>query len=103
MFALRREKFPAPSLAVFVALQFLDILTTMIGLRLGAEESSLFLARLMSTGPTNALIVSKLFAAFLAASALKLHRPRIVVFLNFWFAAVVTWNLTMIVISGLRR
>jgi len=103
MFALRRIEFPPPSLSAFVALQCLDILTTMIGLRLGAGESSFFLARLMQTGPVSALIVSKLFAAFLAASALKLRRPRILVFLNYWFAAVVTWNLAMIAIAGLRH
>ena len=103
MFALRQREFPTPSLAAFVALQCLDILTTMIGLRLGARESSFFLARLMRADPVGALIVSKLFAAFLAASALKLRRPRILVFLNYWFAAVVTWNLAMIVIAGLRH
>ena len=35
-----------PSLSVFVFLQILDILTTLIGLRLGAGESSAFISRL---------------------------------------------------------
>jgi Domain of unknown function (DUF5658) len=103
MFALRPREFPAPSLTVFVALQTLDILTTLIGLRMGAGESSFFLARLMQTGPVAALLISKLFAVFLVAAALRLHRPRIVVFVNFWFAVVVTWNLGMIVTAGLRQ
>jgi hypothetical protein len=102
MFALRRRDFPAPSLTVFVALQVLDVLTTLIGLRMGAGESSFFLSRLMQMGPFGALLVAKLFAAFLVAAALWLQRPRIVVFLNFWFAAVVTWNLVMIVTAGMR-
>ncbi len=103
MFASQwRKGFPAPSLTVFVALQTLDILTTLIGLQMGAREGSIFVARLMQMGPVTALLLSKLFAAFLAASALKLHRPRILVFLNYWFAAVVTWNLGMILVAALR-
>jgi hypothetical protein len=102
MFALRQREFPAPSLTVFVALQVLDILTTLIGLQMGAGESSIFLARLMRLGPVGALLISKLFAAFLVTAALRMNRPRIVVFLNFWFAAVVTWNLAMIVTAGVR-
>ena len=102
MFALRRREIPAPSLTAFVALQMLDILTTVIGLHMGARESSLFLSRLMQVGPMAALLVSKLFAVFLVAAALRLERPRMVVFLNYWFAAVVTWNLAMIVTAGMR-
>jgi hypothetical protein len=102
MFALQRREFPRPSLSVFVALQTLDILTTLIGLRMGAGESSIFLARIMEMGPVIGLLISKLFASFLVAAALRMHRPRIVVFLNYWFAAVVTWNLAMIVTAGMR-
>ena len=103
MFASRlRKPFPAPSLSVFVALQMLDILTTIMGLRMGAREGSFFVARLMQMGPVGALLISKIFAVFLAASALRLQRPRILVFLNYWFALVVTWNLAMILTAGTR-
>jgi hypothetical protein len=101
-FRVPRE-FPAPSLALFVALQMLDILTTVMGLQMGAGESSTFIGRLMRVDPMAALLVAKLFAAALVAIALKMRRPRAVVFLNFWFAAIVSWNLAMIVITGLRR
>jgi hypothetical protein len=94
--------FPAPSLTVFVILQVLDIFTTLVGLRMGAGESSMFIGRLMQVGPVAALLIAKLFAVVLVMIALKVHRPRTVVFLNYWFAAVVSWNLVMIVISGLR-
>jgi hypothetical protein len=94
--------FPAPSLTVFVALQILDIATTLIGLRMGASESSFFIGRLMHAGPIAALLIAKLFAVMLVMIALKVHRPRIVVFLNYWFAAVVTWNLGLILLAGLR-
>jgi len=89
-------------LTVFVILQVLDIFTTLVGLRMGAGESSMFIGRLMQVGPVAALLIAKLFAVVLVMIALKVHRPRTVVFLNYWFAAVVSWNLVMIVISGLR-
>jgi Domain of unknown function (DUF5658) len=96
------REFPAPSLTVFVVLQVLDILTTLMGLHMGASEGSIFISRLMQVGPIAALLLSKVFAVFLVAAAMRLQRPRMVVFLNFWFAAIVTWNLGMIVLSGLR-
>jgi hypothetical protein len=97
-----RRTFPAPSLTVFVALQVLDILTTLLGLQLGAREASLFVERLMHAGPVAALLLAKILAVALVAIALKLRRPRVVVFLNYWFAAVVTWNLGAILYSGFR-
>ena len=103
MFAstLRKET-PTPSLLVFVALQLLDILTTIVGLRLGAHEASIFVGRILGYGPVEGLIISKLIAALLAAAALRFHRPRVVVFLNYWFAGLVSWNLAMILITVLK-
>ena len=98
-----RKDFPAPSLTVFVVLQTLDVLTTLIGLRVGAQEGSVFVGRLMHIGPVAGLLISKIFAVFLVAAALRFRRERVVVFLNYWFAAVVSWNLLMILLVGLRR
>ena len=101
-----RRAFPAPSLTVFVALQVLDILTTLLGLQLGATEGSMFLGRLMRAGPVAALLIAKIIAVLLVAMAMRFKRPRVVVFLNYWFAAVVTWNLAVILLaqwSGAHR
>ena len=91
-----RKDFPAPSLSVFVALQMLDILTTLIGLRAGAQEASVFIGRLMHADPISGLLISKILAVALVAVALKFRRTRAIVFLNYWFAAVVSWNLLLI-------
>ena len=99
---LTRREFPAPSLTVFVALQTLDLLTTVLGLRLGATEGSYFIGRLMRADPMAALLIAKILAVALVSVALKFKRPRLVVFLNFWFAAVVTWNCSQIVLSAWR-
>jgi hypothetical protein len=104
MFALPfgKKEVPTPSLLVFVALQLLDVLTTIVGLRLGANEASVFVGRILRYGPMEGLLVSKLMAALLVAAALKFQRPRLVVFLNYYFAVVVGWNLTMILIAVMR-
>ena len=99
-FAVGRP-FPRPSLIVFVALQTLDVITTLMGLRVGATEGSMFIARLMRMNPLQALLVSKILAVCLVAVAMRLKRPRVIVFLNYWSALVVTWNLVMIALSGM--
>ena len=100
MFANFRREIPAPSIGVFLFLQVLDVLTTLIGLRLGASESSLFISRLMRLGVVEALVISKLFAIILASAAIGYKRGRVVVFLNYWFGAVVGWNLCAILYAG---
>jgi hypothetical protein len=94
-----RRHFPTPSLTVFIFLQLLDILTTLLGLQLGAQESSMFLGRLMRAGPVAALLIAKIIAVLLVAVAMKFRRPRVVVFLNYWFAVVVSWNLGVLLLS----
>jgi hypothetical protein len=78
---------------VFFALQALDVLTTVIGLHMGAHEASVFVGRLLAIGPLAGLLISKCFAIILAAAALGFNRPRVVVFLNYWFVVIVAWNL----------
>ncbi len=96
-----RRPFPTPSLTVFMVLQVLDILTTLLGLQMGAQEGSMFLGRLMRIGPVAALLIAKIIAVLLVTIAMKFKRPRVVVFLNYWFAAVVSWNLGVILLIQL--
>jgi len=100
-FNVRRE-FPAPSMAVFFALQTLDVLTTSIGLHMGAKEGSIFVGRLLALGPVAGLLISKCFAVILAAAALGFKRPRVVVFLNYLFAVLIAWNLYTILYTLVR-
>ena len=87
---------PTPSIGLFLGLQVLDVLTTLMGLHLGAHEGSTFIGHLLQTGPVSGLIISKILAAGLAAFAVFLNRKRVLLFLNFWFAAVVAWNVIAI-------
>ena len=95
--------FPTPSVGLFLGLQILDILTTLIGLHLGAQEGSTFIGRLLQSGPVSGLIISKILAAGLAAFAVFLNRKRVLVFLNIWFVAVVAWNLLAIFLLYIRQ
>ena len=52
---------------------------------------------------TNLLIDIGIFAVFLVAVALRGKRPRVVVFLNYWFVLVVAWNLCTIFSQALSR
>ena len=90
-------------MTVFFSLQALDVVTTLLGLRMGAGEASFFVGRLMKLGALEGLIIAKIFAVILVGAALGFHRPRVVVFLNYWFAALITWNLVTIAASFARR
>ena len=83
-------------MSVFFALQALDVLTTLIGLHMGAKEASVFVGRMLALGPVAGLLISKCFAVILAVAALAFKRPRVVVFLNYWFAVLIAWNLLTI-------
>ena len=101
--AYMRREFPAPSIKVFVALQMLDILTTLMGLRMGAKEASVFIGQLMRLDPISGLLIAKIFAIFFVALALRYRRGRLIVFLNYWFAVVVSWNLVMVLVAAYNR
>jgi len=92
-----------PSLTVFVFLQVLDVLTTLLGLRLGAGEASAFVGSLMHLGLVPGLMISKILAVLLVLIALRRKKPQIVVMANIWFAGLVTWNLLLIFSQGWKH
>ena len=83
---------------VFFYLQALDFLTTLIGLKLGISEASPFIRSLLHYGPNVAVAASKIAALVLAAACIKLNRSHLLHYVNYWFAAVVVWNLINILI-----
>lgn len=99
----QHRRFAKHSLSVFVLLQLIDILTTLIGLGVGAHEGSIFIARLMHAGPLAALLITKLIAVCLVLMAVRWQRPRVVMWLNRWLAVLVAWNLIAIGITVLRH
>jgi hypothetical protein len=78
---------------LFVYLQILDILSTLIGFSLGNGEASPFIRLLILWGPVTGLLVSKLLAVGLVALCIAVKRAALVGWINYWYGAVVLWNL----------
>ena len=85
------------SLQVFLYLQVLDVLTTWLGFRLGLSEASPFIQLLMHLGPAAGLVGSKMVALLLGAFCVWRGRFRVIYWINYWYAALVVWNLALIV------
>jgi hypothetical protein len=78
---------------VFLYLQVLDILSTLIGFSLGNTEGSPFVRLMVQWGPVAGLLLSKILAVGIATACLVLRRRKLILWINYWYAAVVVWNL----------
>jgi hypothetical protein len=85
-----------PLLEVFIFLQLADLLTTVIGIRFGAQELNPIVRQMMSLGTVEGLVLCKLLMISMAAVVLWYQRSRVVVIVNYLFAALVVWNLTQL-------
>jgi hypothetical protein len=84
---------------LFLYLQLLDFMTTLIGMRLGLGEASPFVRHLMKTDPTMGLLVSKLVAFALAGVCVWLNKRHVVRWINYWYAVLVVWNMVLIAMT----
>jgi Domain of unknown function (DUF5658) len=78
---------------IFVYLQVLDLLTTLVGFRLGASEASPFIRVMMHFGPAVGVVLSKLFALGLAGACVYLKKDHIIKWITYWYGGLVVWNL----------
>lgn len=83
-------------LRIFLYLQLLDFMTTLIGMRLGLSEASPFIRQLMQVGPSAGLALSKVVAFGLCGVCIWLNRRHVVRWINYWYAALVVWNMVLI-------
>jgi Domain of unknown function (DUF5658) len=81
-------------LIVFILLQVLDALTTVVFLRLGVAEGNPLIRRILAAaaGQTAALIAPKLFAVSLGIFAWRTGRKRLLLKMDVLFALAVAWN-----------
>ena len=84
------------SLQTFLYLQVLDVLTTFLGFRMGLSEASPFIRALMGMGPMAGVLLSKVVALLLGATCVRSGRYHVIRLINYWYAALVVWNLTLI-------
>jgi hypothetical protein len=83
-------------LQVFLYLQILDVLTTWLGFRTGLSEASPFIRYMMQLGPLAGLLASKAVALLLAGYCVWSGRLHVIRLINYWYAALVLWNLALI-------
>jgi hypothetical protein len=92
-----------PAIPIFIYLQLLDFLTTLVGFKLGASEASPFIVKLMhATSPAMGVAASKLVGLALGGLCILLNRARLVGWINYWYAGVIIWNLFVILAAGNR-
>lgn len=87
------------SLLLFVYLQLLDFLTTVVAMKIGFVESSPFIRWLMKSDYTIGLAESKVIAIMLALLCIAINKSFLVRWINRWYAALVIWNLTLMWIA----
>ena len=81
---------------VFIYLQVLDLLTTLLGFRMGAGEASPFIRLLMHAGPALGVTLSKLVALALGGFCIWSKRHHLIRWASYWYAALVVWNLMVL-------
>jgi len=84
---------------VFIYLQLLDLLTTLVGFRLGAAEVSPFIRVLMHAGPAVGVTISKLFALALGGVCVATKKAHLIRWASYWYAGLVVWNLMVLLVS----
>jgi hypothetical protein len=84
---------------IFIYLQLLDLLTTLVGFKLGAGEASPFIRMLMHAGPVAGVLGSKLVALALGGWCVYVKKQNLIRWVSYWYAALVVWNLMIMLAS----
>ncbi len=78
---------------IFVYLQLLDLLTTLVGFRMGAAEASPFIRVMMHAGPAAGVIASKVLALGIGGLCVYLEKAHVIRWISYWYGGLVIWNL----------
>ena len=81
---------------IFIYLQLLDLLTTLVGFKVGAAEASPFIRMLMHTGPVMGVAISKLLALGLGGLCVYLKKYKLIRIATYWYSGLVVWNLMIL-------
>ncbi len=84
---------------LFVYLQAIDVITTLIGFKMGAAEASPFIRVLLHAGPVAGLLLSKLVGLTLFGICVYTRRYRLIRWANYWYSALAIWNLFIILLT----
>jgi hypothetical protein len=81
---------------VFIYLQLLDVLTTLVGFKLGAAEASPFIRVLMHLGPTAGVVASKVLALGIGGICIYTKKHYLIRWITYWYGGLVVWNLMVL-------
>ena len=87
-----------PLFHLFLFLQVLDLLTTLVILKLGGYEMNPMVKYLMQFGTVGGLVLAKAIVVAMGAATVWLNRRRVVFLASYAYAGVVCWNLTVLAI-----
>ena len=88
---------------IFILLQVLDLITTVVALGMGAYENNPMIARLIAVAPMWGLLASKIVVISIAGLAVWIHKDRGIARANAVFSLIVVWNLSIITRLALTR
>jgi hypothetical protein len=81
---------------IFVYLQLLDVLTTLVGFKLGVAEASPFILMLMRSGPVAGVVVSKVLALGIGGICIYTKKHHLIRWITYWYGGLVVWNLVVL-------
>jgi len=87
------------TIQVFVYLQLLDVLTTLVGFKLGAAEASPFIQVLMRAGPAAGVVASKVLALGIGGICVYTKKHHLIRWITYWYGGLVVWNLMVVLTS----
>ena len=90
-------------LKIFIYLQLLDLLTTLVGFKIGAAEASPVVRLLMHAGPVTGVIASKVIALGLAGLCIYLKKNHLIRYANYWYSGLVLWNLVILLATPVHH
>lgn len=86
-------------LSIFVYLQILDLLTTILFLKMGLVEGNWLVSLLIRWSPMLGVLLAKIGTIILALIAVHYHKIRVMRLANFGYGGVVVWNLVCIIMA----
>jgi len=87
-------------LTLFIYLQLLDFLTTVLFLKMGLTEASWVIAALIRWSPVLGVLAAKFGTVALAIIAIRLHKDRLMRWVNLGYSGVIAWNLVCMILAN---
>lgn len=87
------------ALSLFIYLQILDFLTTVLFLKMGLFESGWVVGALVHWSPILGVMLAKAVAITIGCLAVRYHKDRVVRLANVGYSGVVAWNLLCMILK----